>query len=396
MNASLFSLAAGEHLFSSEVESFLEANPLGDPNWKWITLIVSLFVLLFLRKVVLWCIAKIKTSQRFFPKNMFMHFFLEQEIEKGLSWIIISGGALIVLNSLAFTTSIDKYAVLFVEFFFAINIIRICYFAAEAFGNALKEWAKTTDTDLDQHLAPFASKFLKVLVVVVGSLIMLQNFGVNVTALLAGLGIGGVALAFAAQDTVANVFGTITILLDRPFKLGDLIKIGDTEGTIDELGFRSTRVRTFYNSIITIPNSVVAKERIDNLTERRGWIRFRHTLGFTYNSTPAQLQAFSKQFKEALLKDKSVDINRVVVNFNSFGDYALNVLVNFHYHLEPGEVDLERVNKYLNIVFELATKNNLVFAFPTQTHIIQQSGSQITIAQNADQPVTTNDLPTKA
>ncbi|MBY0451871.1 MAG: mechanosensitive ion channel family protein, partial [Bdellovibrionaceae bacterium] len=179
-----------------------------------------------------------------------------------------------------------------------------------------------------------------------------------------------VALAFAAQDTVANVFGTITIILDRPFKLGDHIKAGDTEGTIEEVGFRSTRIRTFYNSVVNIPNSVMAKEKIDNLSERNGWIRFRHLLGFTYDATTQQIDAFSEKLRTILLEDPSVDRDRIIINFNSFGDSSLNVLVNFHYNLADGDNDAARINYYLNLISKLVAEEKLSFAFPTRTLLV--------------------------
>jgi MscS family membrane protein len=245
--------------------------------------------------------------------------------------------------------------------------------AAEAFGHSMEEWATHTHNQFDDQLAPFASRTLKVLVIIVGVLVGLQNFGVNVTALLAGLGIGGVALAFAAQDTVSNVFGTITIILDQPFKLGDNIKVGDTEGTVTEVGFRSTRIRTYYNSIISIPNSVVAKERIDNLTLRNGWIRFRQVLGFTYSASPEQIRSFCDNLHYQLKQDKNIDQDRIAVAFNSFGDSSLNVLVQFHYTLDPEQSDVKKVEDLLILIAQIAVENKLEFAYPTRTLQIENS-----------------------
>jgi MscS family membrane protein len=358
------------------MNEILNTSVIGLPNWKWLSLIVAVVVLFYSRIAILWIIVKVKKAENYFPKKTFLNFFLEQEIEKGLSWVIISAAALIFLDSLEVTPILDKYLGLGIKLFLSINLIRTCYLAAEAFGLSIEELAKKSDTKLVDQLAPLANKTLKVIVIVVGTLIILQNFGVNVTALLAGLGIGGIALAFAAQDTVANVFGTITILLDSPFKLGDWVKIGDTEGTVVAIGFRSTHVKTFYNSIVTIPNSIVAKEKIDNLSERNGWIRFRHTIGFTYDATPDMMQKFSENLKYQLLQDKNVDRERIAIHFNSFGDSALNVVINFHYHLDEDQADLARINSYLNLIYNIATEQKLSFAFPTRTMIMQPAPLQ--------------------
>lgn len=340
-------------------------------DFKWILFAVSVAVLYFARTVIVWLCMKAKKAQSRFENITFMHFFFEEPIEKPISWIFISTLSFAILEYLALPDNFARYLAIFLKALMTYNVIRLCYMAAEAFGESLIEWAKKTENHLDDQLAPFASRTLKVVVIIVGVLIGLQNFGVNVTALLAGLGIGGVALAFAAQDTVANVFGTITIILDRPFKLGDHIKAGDTEGTIEEVGFRSTRIRTLYNSIVYIPNSVMAKERIDNLSERNGWIRFRHSLGFTYEATTEQINAFAEKLRSALLEDPSVDRDRIVVNLNSFGDSSLNVLVNFHYNLtDSGISDATKVNDYLNLISKLSADQKLSFAFPTRTLLV--------------------------
>ncbi len=355
----------------NEIQDVLNIDFLGMQNWKWLTLVSVGICLYFFRTVIVWICLKIKNTQSRLIEKSFFQFFLEQKIEKPISWVIISSIAFIVVEYLNLPETLAKYLIFSMKFLLTFNVIRICYMAAEAFGHSLEEWATHTENHFDDQLAPFASRTLKITVIIVGVLVGLQNFGVNVTALLAGLGIGGVALAFAAQDTVANVFGTITIILDRPFKLGDIIKVGDTEGTVAEVGFRSTRIRTYYNSVISIPNSVVAKEKIDNLSERNGAIRFRHVLGFTYDAKLEQINAFCENLKYQLLQDPSVDRERISVFFNSFGDSSLNVLVNFHYNLLADENDLKKINGFLELIYKTSEQNKLSFAFPTRTLLVQ-------------------------
>ncbi len=366
-------IQAGGRFISNEMQELADRVVFLVPNWKWITLAAGIALLYFLRLILLGLFGKIKRGQAYFKKPSFMHFLLELEIEKPISWIVVAIGGIVLTESLELTANLGRYLGILLQLLLSFNIIRLCYYAVEAFGLLIQEWAKKTDTQMDDQLAPLATKTLKVLVIIVGVLIILQNFNVNVTALLAGLGIGGIALAFAAQDTVANVFGTITILLDKPFRMGDRIKIGETEGTIDEVGFRSTRIRTLYNSIVTIPNSVVAKERIDNLTDRNGWIRFRHTIGLTYDANADQLRQFGDHLRYLLLQDPKVDRERITVAFNSFGDSSLNVLVNFHFHLNENENENEneQIQIYLEMIYAVTQQLKLDFAFPTQTMIVQ-------------------------
>lgn len=231
-------------------------------------------------------------------------------------------------------------------------------------------------SQIGDQLAPLATKTIKILVIIIGSLIILQNFGVNVTAVLAGLGIGGVALAFAAQDTVANFFGTITILLDSPFRVGDHVKIIDVEGVVEEVGFRSTRIRALSNSLITLPNSVVAKEKVDNITARRGNQRFRHILGFTYAATPAQIEHFCKQVSEHLKKDARVNQQRTVVQFYELAESSQNILVNFHFLVQPNESETQILQQYLLDMVKIAQDSKLDFAFPTRTLVIEKIPQQ--------------------
>lgn len=364
---------AGFQFISPEIQEFLNILVMGVPNWKWLTLILSVLGLYFIRRILVWVTIKLKTAQSYFPKQTFMKNFLDQEVEKGFSWVIVSIAALIIFDTLALSANLDKYLTLAIKLFLSFNVIRICYLAAEAFGISIQAWAATTSSDLDDHLAPFATKTLKIAVVITGVLVALQNFGVNVTALIAGLGIGGVAIAFAAQDTVANVFGTITILLDSPFKMGDTVKIGDTEGAIVDIGFRSTHIKTYYNSVVAIPNSTVAKEKIDNLTRRENWIRFNQTMGFTYDAKPEQIDQFCTLLKTELQKKIDIDQERIAIHLSAFADFSVNVAISFHYKIQEGEIIAARNENYLKLIYQISQQAGLAFAFPTQTLIVQKS-----------------------
>ena len=265
----------------------------------------------------------------------------------------------------------------------AVNLIRICYLAAESVGNNIgKLSANSKSPIINDQLAPLATKTLKVFVVVVGSLIFLQNIGVDVTALLAGLGIGGVALAFAAQDTVANVFGTITILMDSPFRIGDRIRILDVDGIVTEVGFRSTQFRTLYNSLVIIPNSVVAKEKIDNLSQRHNTFRFKFVLGFTYSSPIDTISRFCDLLAEFLRTDKNVDPNRVVVTITEFAESSINVQVSYHYTFDDPTLENKVQQDHLIMIAKLTEELKIEFAFPTRTLMINNPSPEPPHKQN--------------
>ncbi|MBC7466708.1 MAG: mechanosensitive ion channel family protein [Bdellovibrio sp.] len=371
MNASDLNIHAGAQFLSSEMQDLSEKVIFLIPSWKWVVLIAGFVLLGFIKVGLSWLIKRFKFDDKFSKGKTFVQIFVKLEIEKSMGWILTALLARVLIDSLSLTPNLENYLTIFVKVVLAFNLIRIGYLAADAFGNLAQEWASKTDTTIDDQLAPLATKTLKVLVVIFGILMLMQSLKIEVAPFLAGLGIGGVALAFAAQDTVANVFGTITIILDAPFKMGDRIKIGETEGFVEEVGFRSTRIRTFYNSTITLPNSVVAKEKIDNLTDRNGVVRFRQIIGLTYDATMPQIQQFIQTLRSQLKQDLTVDQSRVSISLNSFGESSLNVLVNFHFQMAAGEDENVRTEGYLTLIHHLVTQMRMDFAFPTQTMIVQ-------------------------
>ena len=132
----------------------------------------------------------------------------------------------------------------------------------------LTKWAVRTESVLDDQLVPLVRKTLRVFIVIMAGLMAIQSFGYPITGVLASLGIGGLAFALAAKDTVSNIFGSLMIIFDRPFLIGDWIKAGDMEGTVEEIGFRSTKIRTFAKTLISVPNNIIANMALDNISRR--------------------------------------------------------------------------------------------------------------------------------
>jgi MscS family membrane protein len=161
--------------------------------------------------------------------------------------------------------------------------------------------AGRTDTKVDDILVPMIRRALKIVVIAFGVLFVAQNLDIDITSLLAGLGIGGIAFALAAKDTVENLFGSFTVLIDRPFQIGDWVVIDDLEGTVEELGFRSTRIRTFYNSVITVPNARLVHTPVDNLGARR-YRRLKSMISVQYDTPAERIEAFCEGIRELIRK----------------------------------------------------------------------------------------------
>lgn len=339
------------------------------PNWKWSLLGISL-ALVFLVFHPLFYFS-IKLVRKWFfgkqkNKEAFLAYLLESKIESSLAWLFTSLLQIAVINSLALVKQVAQPLLFIFNFVVLISIILFVFRAIEAIELLFIKYARKTESRMDDMLAPFIAKSMKGAVIVLGFLVFLQNSGINVVSVLAGLGLGGLALALAAQDTAANIFGSITIFLDQPFRVGDAIKVQDTEGTVESIGFRSTRIRTFYNSLVTIPNSVVAKEKIDNLGVRPSR-RIRHTLGVTYDTTATEIESFCEGLRYIAAQLPQTVKDSVTVVFNGYGESSLNILVNFHIEVPELKEELAVQQQFLLEVLKLAEAQKIDFAFPTRT-----------------------------
>ncbi len=338
------------------------------PNWKWIILTSILFGGWVLRPFIRSFILRLKAIPKNWPQvqNHFWGHLLELPIQQPLSGAAVALFWIIAIDALQPPDGLKKYFLILGHLWLAFSLILFAVMMVDAIGMLLVAWARKSESAFDDQLVPFAMKGLKILVVILGILILLQNLGVNVVSILAGLSLGGLALALAAQDTFANLFGSITIFFDSPFKVGDQIKITDTEGVVEEIGFRSTRIRTAYNSLVTLPNAVVAKEKIDNLGARPAR-RVARTLGLAYQTTPEKIQAFCSGLEFYLKNDPQIISETVQVYFTNFGSSTLDVMLSFHILTVDLEKEL-KVTEQVNLeIWSLAQNLGVEFAFPSQT-----------------------------
>jgi MscS family membrane protein len=231
------------------------------------------------------------------------------------------------------------------------------------FTHLLVPLADKSKNDLDDQLLPIVRKGVKSAVWILGTIVALNNAGYEVTAVIAGLGIGGLALAMAAKDTVSNIFGGFTIFTDRPFSLKDRIRVDGFDGTIEEIGIRSTRLRTLSGTLVTIPNATFSGNSVENVTLEPSR-KVTLNLGLTYDTTPEDMQKAMDILRE--IKEAASDVEeKVIIGFNGFGDFAMNILLI--YYVTKGANIL---NTQTSINLEILKRFNeagLEFAFPTQT-----------------------------
>jgi len=230
-------------------------------------------------------------------------------------------------------------------------------------------------TVLDEQFFPLlrdVAKFVILLLVIVA---VVQGWGYSATGILAGVGIGGLALAFAAQDTVANIFGSFVIYSDRPYQVGDWIKIGDVEGTVEEVGIRSTRVRTFDKTLVLVPNKSVANENIQNFSampERR----IKLYLGLSYESSPAQIDAVVQALRRLLAEHPGISQEYWVVNFTEMNAYSLDILIYCFTETTIWAEYLDVRQDLLLKIIGICKDHGVEIAFPTRTlyhHAVAES-----------------------
>jgi MscS family membrane protein len=233
--------------------------------------------------------------------------------------------------------------------------------------------ASKTVSRFDDVLVPLIATTLKLAATCIGIVTCIAVIGATMlsTIFTGLLGIGGMALAFASKDAVSNLFGTLTVLLDRPFEVGDWIVVEGVEGTVESVGFRSTRVRTFYNSIISMPNSRLTTSAVDNLGKRK-YRRFKTILGIQYATTPEQIDAFCEGIRELLRRHPYTRKDYYHVYLNDLNDSSIDVLLYCFFECPDWSVELRERHRLLVDILKLAERLGVQFAFPTRTiHMFQ-------------------------
>jgi len=360
------------HLIPHSYESFSVLNIF---VWQWLGLSIVgglSFLLSALSAYLLQRVLVNIIQRRSFlePQSEFLESkFLGHPINLALfGWFFLVG-----LSTLSMSQKVLDVLIVAVKVFTYYGITFLLWRLTDIFNVYLVKKAEASATKFDDLLVPLISRSLKFSFLVLGAFSVAEILSLPLSSLLAGLGIGGLAIAMAAKDTIANVFGSLTIVLDRPFKIGDYVIIGDIEGSVEELGFRSTRIRTFYHSLVSIPNSNLLTSIVDNKGERR-FRRIKTSLGVTYDTPPDKIEAFCEGIRDLIRSSESMKKDSYHVYFNGFGDFSLTILLICYIDtLDYGE-ELKIRHEFFKNILTLASSLGVEFAFPTQTlHIERES-----------------------
>ena len=331
-----------------------------------VVLIVGFALKKFLEVVV------IRWLLRFFSKTKVKYDEMVVEaLGKPLSAFVIVG--CVYISTFVIAADLDlsdlTYQLIRKSYFVAIGFIAVwaLYRLVDVLACYLDDAVSSDDDSVKGQFVPVIKQSLRIFTVIIGVLTILASLDVDIKALLGGLGIGGVAIALAAQDAVGNFIGTLSIFTDRPFKVGDWIIVGDkVDGNVEQIGFRSTKVRTWPKTLMSIPNKVLATEIVDNWS-RMPKRRVKMTVGVTYSTTAEQMEELVRRIREMLQQDEGVDQDFMLVRFTDFGASSLDIFlyyftssIKWAEHLEVRE----RVN--LNIM-RIIREMGLSIAFPTRS-----------------------------
>lgn len=339
-------------------------------DWRSIGISIGIFLLFLLfRKIFSTYIFKlILKITRKTPTDFFTHVFLA--FEKPLRWLFVIIG---IYAAVAYFPFINQKNLTFIAFFKSSIIVLITwglYNLSSSTSVLFEKLNKRLNFEMDQILIPFLSKTIRFVILAISLSVIAQQFGFDVNGFVAGLGLGGLAFALAAKDAIGNLFGGIIIITEKPFSIGDWIMTPSVEGTVEDISFRSTKVRTFAQALVTVPNATLANESITNWS-RMGKRRINFELGVTYETPKATLEKVINRL-ENMLKEHP-DIHQETI-FVKFDEYKPNSLAIFFYFFTKTTIWEEYLNVKQDVNFkimDILEEEGVSIAFPTRTlHVV--------------------------
>ena len=359
--------------FSNHVRSFLKILPafffenfFGIALWQY-----SLFLLLLL---LAWGVGRLTDK---LISSQIIHFFEKQQfkidsshilpLRRPIVWMVIPLIFLGTLTDLQLPVRISQILFFFTRFALSVAAVVLCSRIVDLLSSVFLSKAEKTESKLDDQLIPLVTRGSKTIIWLFGALFILQNMGVEVTALVAFGSVGGVAIALASKDTVENLFGSLVVFIDQPFQIGEYVLIdGSIEGTVEEVGFRSTRIRTLDKTLISVPNAKIAHCTVNNFAKRTHR-RFSSTFTLRYDTTPEQMEAFVEWLKVHLKETEIVDENTIVVGFSEMNSFSLDVLTVCYINSnQMSDLLIFKQNLFLTIMRK-TREMGIGFAFPTTT-----------------------------
>jgi MscS family membrane protein len=263
------------------------------------------------------------------------------------------------------TSHFSRSLMVFDVFWFLYLLVDLSKSMFEAF---TKHYSKALSKEVTKLLA----RLFKFIVISVGIMSILQVWGINISAFVASLGLGGLAFALAAKDAAANIFGSIAILADKAISVGEWIKVDGVEGIVMDIGMRTTKIKTFENSIITMPNQIIANTKIENYS-RRNERRIKLRVGLTYDTPSDKIIKIVDEIKDMLKSNQNISQSSTqIVNFDRFEDSSLSIFI-YTFANTSNWIKYLKIKEEVNLnIIKIVENNDAEFAFPSQTIYLQK------------------------
>ena len=340
-------------------------------------IVISILIVIIVKKFSYWILQAIQEKITNEDSNKEDKLVLKK-LAHPISLVIGVKFVDVIFPALQFSLNINTWVFLLLNIAEAVFWVYMFLKLVKVIMHVYIEYTSKTESKLDDQLVPILNNFLTGIVFVYGFFKILTLFGVDATTLLAGATIGGLAFALASQDTVKNLIGTIMIFLDKPFHIGDWIVTSELEGTVEKVGFRSTRVRAADTSIFQIPNSKLSEIVINN----RGLLLFRRyntNLGLRYDTPPELIEAFVQGLRKIIILHPKTSSEMFNVEFVGFGDSALLIMCNVYFKsLVWGDEQSSKHKLHIAII-QLAKELGVDFAFPSTTVTIENFPEKVGI-----------------
>ncbi len=349
---------------------FLEQTYYGNTLLKWISAVFLVFGCIIASRILFWISARILKRLALSTPTRIDDLFLDI-IEQPLIFALTIFGIWHSLDFLQFDHKVQKTIA---DIYFFLIIFNVAWFVNRLFEALAHEYiapiVMRSTTDMDDMILPILRQFVKMGIWIIAIIIAISNAGYDVGALVAGLGIGGLAVALAAQETISNLIGGITIIADQPFVIKDWIRIGNQIGQIKQIGLRSTQIETIFGTKLIIPNSKLINEKLENLTKSQGR-RIELNIPLDYHSTPDQVELAMQLLKKIVLEHQKT-LDDVSVLFRNFDNFAMNLRIRYFIRLGESSSSV-RSDLNLQIQREFA-ENGLKLAEPIKAFFPNANG----------------------
>jgi MscS family membrane protein len=332
-------------------------------------LLLVLVLIVVLRRVLTWII--VRPLKRLAKRTGFTHDdALLEAMMLPIRLVVIAVAIVLGLEVLGLGDDFDEFLVNISRTLIMLAILVGIYKLVDLLAASSFQLARITGIEMEERLLPFMRTAVKLVIIAMGIVIILQEWGYDVSGLIAGFGLGGLAFSLAAQDTVSNLFGFMAIVSDNPFDVGEYVITPDSQGIVEHVGLRTTRIRTLDQALIYVPNSTMANSAITNWS-RLSKRRINYNLGVTYDTTSGDMRVLLDRIREMMRNEETIDSESVTVIFTEFGDSALNILVRAYVLIADwGEFHMYQEQIHMKIM-DIVDDLNLSIAFPSMSLYVE-------------------------